>query len=150
VTDEHKGLVAYADADWANDRLERRSTSGSVILHNGTPISWYSGLQSIVALSSCEAEYVALSECCREVMYLRQVMGFLQEPVDGPITIYEDNQGTIDLTNNPVHHKRIKHIDVEYHYIRVAQEHNDVKVKKIHTDDNRSDIMTKATTIATF
>jgi hypothetical protein len=61
VTDEHKGLVAYADADWANDRLERRSTSGSVILHNGTPISWYSGLQSVVAMSSCEAEYVALS-----------------------------------------------------------------------------------------
>jgi hypothetical protein len=83
-------------------------------------------------------------------MYLRQVMGFLREPVDGPVTIYEDNQGTIDLTNNPVHHKRTKHIDVKYHYIRVAQEHNDVKVEKIHTDDNRSDIMTKATTIATF
>jgi hypothetical protein len=122
-----------------------------VILHNGTPISWYSGLQSVVALSSCEAEYVAPSECCREV-------GDVPEAGDGlssrasrwSVTIYEDNQGTIDLTNNPVHHKRTQHIDVKYHYIRVAQERNDVKVKKIHTDDNRSDIMTKATTIATF
>jgi hypothetical protein len=147
---EKEGLLAYADSDWANDSIERRSTSGFVVLLNGTPISWGSGLQSVVALSSCEAEYVALSECCRELAYLRQLMAFLREPLHGPITIFEDNKGAIDLTNNPVHHKRTKHIDVKFHYIRTEQTSGRVIVSKIHTDDNRADIMTKATTVATF
>ena len=95
-----EGLLAYADSDWANDSIERRSTSGFVVLLNGTPISWSSGLQSVVALSSCEAEYVALSECCRELAYLRQLMAFLREPLQGPVTTFEDNKGAIDLTNN--------------------------------------------------
>jgi hypothetical protein len=147
---EKEGLLAYADSDWANDSIERRSTSGFVVLLNGTPISWGSGLQSVVALSSCEAEYVALSECCRELAYLRQLMAFLREPLHGPITIFEDNKGAIDLTNNPVHHKRTKHIDVKFHYIRTEQTSGRVIVSKIHTEDNRADIMTKATTVATF
>jgi hypothetical protein len=147
---DHEGLLAYADSDWANDPDERRSTSGYVILFNGTPISWMSGLQTVVALSSCEAEYVALSECCREVAYLRQLMDFLHEPVHGPTTIYEDNQGTIDLTNNPVHHKRTKHIDVKYHFVREAQSKGDVLVAKVHTDNNCADIFTKATAAPTF
>lgn len=145
-----EGLLAYADSDWANDSIERRSTSGFVVLLNGTPISWSSGLQSVVALSSCEAEYVALSECCRELAYLRHLMAFLREPVQGPFIIYEDNKGAIDLTNNPVHHKRTKHIDVKYHYIRAEQTSGRVMVTKVHTDNNRADIMTKATTVATF
>jgi hypothetical protein len=148
--EKNEGLIAYADSDWANDLVERLSASGYVVLLHGTPISWSSGLQSVVALSSCEAEYVALSECCRELAYLRQLMAFLREPVKGPITIYEDNKGAIDLTNNPVHHKRTKHIDVKYHYIRVEQTSGRVDVTKIHTDDNRADIMTKATSAATF
>jgi hypothetical protein len=147
---EEEGLIAYADSDWANDSIERRSTSGFVVLLNGTPISWSSGLQSIVALSSCEAEYVALSECCRELAYLRQLMAFLRESLPGPVTIFEDNKGAIDLTNNPVHHKRTKHIDVKYHYIRAEQTSGRVTVTKVHTNDNRADIMTKATTVATF
>jgi hypothetical protein len=147
---EKDGLLAYADSDWANDSIERRSTSGFVVLLNGTPISWGSGLQSVVALSSCEAEYVALSECCRELAYLRQLMAILGEPLHGPITIFEDNKGAIDLTNNPVHHKGTKHIDVKFHYIRAEQTSGRVIVSKIHTDDNRADIMTKATTVATF
>jgi hypothetical protein len=147
---EHDALLAFVDADWANDRVDRRSVSGYVILYNGTFVSWYSGLQSVVALSTCEAEYVALTEGCREVVYLRQLMGFLREPVDGPVEMREDNQGTIDLSNNPVHHKRTKHVDVEYHFIRRAQEEGFVKVVKVRTEDNRADIMTKATTAPTF
>jgi hypothetical protein len=147
---EHSGLLAYVDADWANDKVEQRSVSGYVVLYNGTPVSWYSGLQSVVALSTCEAEYVALTEGCREVGYLKQLMGFLREPADCPVEIREDNQGTIDLSNNPVHHKRTKHIDVKYHYVRRAQENGTVNVVKVHTDHNRADIMTKATTAPTF
>lgn len=143
-------LCAYADADWANDKVERRSTTGYVVLLNGTPVSWCSGLQSVVALSTCEAEYVALSECCRELAYLRQVMTFLREPIAGAITVYEDNQGTIDLANNPCHHKRSKHMDVKFHYVRSAILEKQVLVTKVHTDLNRADIMTKAASYAMF
>jgi hypothetical protein len=143
-------LCAFADADWANDKVERRSTTGYVVLLNGTPISWCSGLQSVVALSTCEAEYVALSECCRELAYLRGVMAFLREPIDMAITVYEDNQGTIDLANNPCHHKRSKHIDVKFHYVRSAIMEKKVVVKKVHTGLNRADLMTKAANSSMF
>ena len=76
-------------------------------------------------------------------------MHFMREPLTEPTTIYEDNQGTIDLTNNPVHHKRTKHIDVKFHYTREAQATGQVAVTKIHTDHNRA-IFTKPTTGATF
>ena len=143
-------LCAFADADWANDKIERRSTTGYVVLLNGTPVSWCSGLQSVVALSTCEAEYVALSECCRELAYLRGVMVFLREPIMDAITVYEDNQGTIDLANNPCHHKRSKHMDVKFHYVRSAILEKKVVIKKVHTDLNRADIMTKAASHSMF
>lgn len=145
------GLVAFADSDWANDPERRKSVTGFVVFFNGVAISWHSGLQSVIALSTCEAEYIALSECCRELAYLREVARFLREPsVEKPTVIFEDNQGTIDLVNNPVHHKRTKHIDVKYHYIRLRQEEGDVKVVKIPTRNNVADLFTKATDKQTF
>ncbi len=146
----HPGLAAYSDSDWAGDRHERRSTQGYVVFFNGTPISWRSGLQSVIALSSCEAEYVALSEACRELAYLREVAKFLHHPQDDPTPLFGDNQGSLDLVDNPVHHSRSKHIDVKFHYVRTAQENGLVKVLKVHTDDNRADIFTKTTTTSTF
>ena len=144
------GLVAYADSDWASDPEQRKSTSGYLVFYNGAPVSWRSGLQDTIALSSCEAEYTALSECSREVTYLRGIVGFLGQNVNQPTVIYEDNQGTIDLVGNPVHHRRTKHVDVRWHYIRHVQESGAVKVVKIHTDDNHADILTKATDVPTF
>eukprot|EP00963_Diacronema_lutheri_P010369 scaffold1036_cov253-Pavlova_lutheri.AAC.1 len=143
-------LRAFADADWANDPVQRKSTTGYIVFFNGAPISWHSGLQSTISLSSCEAEYVALSECCREVDYLRSIIDFLHQPSESPTEIFEDNQGTIDLVNNPVHHRRTKHVEVKYHYVRDAQEKGRIVVSKVHTSLNHADIMTKATDNATF
>jgi hypothetical protein len=143
-------LRAYADADWANDPVQRKSTTGYIVFFNGTPISWHSGLQSTISLSSCEAEYVALSECCREVDYLRSIMDFVKHPAGGPTEILEDNQGTIDLVSNPVHHRRTKHVDVKYHYVRDAQVQGRSRIVKVHTSLNHADILTKATDQATF
>jgi hypothetical protein len=114
------GLHAYANSDWANDRVERSSTSGYVVLFNGTPTSWHSGLQPVTALSTCEAEYVSLCDCCREIAYIRQLLDFMQYAPNRATPVYEDNQGTIDLVHNPVHHRRTKHVDVNFHYIRQA------------------------------
>jgi hypothetical protein len=77
-------------------------------------------------------------------------MAFLREPIDKAITVYEDNQGTIDLANNPCHHKRSKHMDVKFHYVRSAIVEKKVVVKKVHTDLNRADIMTKAANYPMF
>ena len=147
---ECASLRAYADADWANDPIQRKSTTGYIVFFNGAPVSWHSGLQGTISLSSCEAEYVALSECCREVDYLRSILDFVQHPADGPTEVFEDNQGTIDLASNPVHHKRTKHVEVKYHYVRDAQDKGRVRVVKVHTTLNHADIMTKATDQKTF
>jgi hypothetical protein len=120
------------------------------VLFNGTPISWYSCLQSVIALSSTEAEYIAAAEATREVVYLRSFVDFIQNPEPGPTTIFEDNQGTIHLVNNPVHHRRSKHIDLRWHYIRDKQELGIIKMEKVHTDLNHADIFTKPASLAVF
>ena len=147
---EFPGLVGYADSDWAQDPERRRSTSGYVVLFNGAPISWYSGLQSVTALSSCEAEYISASELTRELVYLRGIAAFIRSPEPGPTTLFEDNEGAIHLVENPRHHRRSKHLEVKWHYIRGAQESGEIKIRKIHTDLNKADVLTKAATRAVF
>ncbi len=147
---QHPGLHAFADSDWANDTIERRSTSGYIVLYNGTPISWHSGLQSVIALSSCEAEYVSLCDCCRELAYLRQLLAFLHDVQPEPTPVYEDNQGAIDLVHNRVNHRRTKHVDVKYHFIRRCETERVVQVLKVHTLENRADIFTKVVTGSLF
>jgi hypothetical protein len=147
---EFPGLVAHCDSDWAGDGDSRKSTSGFIVKYNGGAVSWSNSLQSVVACSSCEAEYIAASECGREVSYLRELTSFVNNAQPGPTQIFGDNQGALSLIENPAAHKRTKHIEVKFHWIRVAQERGVIKVMKIHTDDNYSDIMTKATGTGTF
>jgi hypothetical protein len=144
------GLVAYADSDYASDPVHRKSTTGYIVFYNGVPVSWKSHLQDTVAQSVCEAEYIALAECSREVVYLRNVVGFLGRDTREPTIVYEDNEGTIKLVNNPVYHGKTKHIEVKFHYTRHVQERGLVKVVKVHTDNNCADIFTKATDFKTF
>jgi hypothetical protein len=144
------GLMCHCDADWAGDVEGRRSTSGFVVKYNGAAISWSSQLQAVVACSSCESEYISCSEAGREVSYLRELASFVNSAQPGPTHIYTDNQGALSLIETGTAHKRTKHISVKAHWIRAAQENGTIKVMKVHTDDNFSDIMTKATTTGTF
>jgi hypothetical protein len=149
----HPGLVAFCDSDWAGDPEGRRSTGGFVVLYNFAPVAWSSQLQAVVATSSCEAEYIAASETAREVSYLRELLQAMMNPQAGPTVIYGDNQGALQLIENPTTHKRrTKHTEVKYHYVRVAQERFVIKIQmfKVHTDQNPADIMTKATGTGTF
>jgi DNA-binding ferritin-like protein (Dps family) len=146
----HPGLVAFCDSDWAGGPEGRRSTGGFVVLYNMAPVTWSSQLQAVVATSSCEAEYIAASETAREVSYLRELLLAMMNPQAGPTVIYGDNQGALQLIENPTAHKRTKHIEVKFHYVRVAQERFVIKMVKVHTDLNPADIMTKATGTGTF
>src|SRR6266436_185325 len=114
---EGQGLLACTDSDWASDPKVRRSQSGFFLKLAGGAISWTSRAQRTIALSSTEAEYMALSDCSRQVVWMHTLMGELGYNLK-PIPICGDNQGSIFIASNPVTEKQSKHIDIRYHYIR--------------------------------
>lgn len=141
-----KQLELYADADWAGDESTRRSRSAYVSLLAGGPISWETKKQKSVALSTMEAEYVALSEATKEAMYLKRLlthMGF-GDFVSGKTTIYCDNQSAIHMSKNNMYHRRSKHIDIRYHYSREMRERGEIDVQHTSTNEMKADILTKS------
>jgi hypothetical protein len=137
-------LYAYADADYAADRDKRKSRSGFVIYLNGAPVSWRSKLQSVVALSTAESEYIAASQASQEIIYLRNLLSRLGFSQDEATPLHEDNEACVQLAKNPVYRERSKHIEVRYHYIRDQVEHDRVVMVPIKTDINIADVFTKA------
>jgi hypothetical protein len=135
-------LVGYSDSNYAGDQETRKSTTGYVFQMGNNTITWNSKRQQTVALSTCEAEYMALNHTVCEGIWIRKLLkelGIVQ-----PITtIYEDNQGCIALAKNPVQHHRTKHIDVKYHFIRERIEEGTVKVIYCPTNEMKADILTK-------
>ena len=144
-------LEGYSDSDWAMSD-DRRSISGYAfkLCSESSLISWKSKKQSIVALSSCEAEYVALATATQEAKFLRQLLADLMDLPCKNVCMYVDNQGAIALANNPVHHKRTKHIDVKYHYVRLEVQNGVVKLIYVPTEYNVADVFTKPVTRVKF
>jgi hypothetical protein len=124
---ENTPLVGYCDADYAGDLATRRSTTGYIFQYLGSTISWGSNRQATVALSTCEAEYMALAEALKEGIWLSRVLKDLGEPQER-FTAYCDNQGAIALSENPGKHSRTKHIDVRYHFIRERVDQGSVTI----------------------
>src|SRR5271154_1309716 len=112
--------VGYSDADWGRDLDSRRSTTGVVVLLNDVVVVWKSCKQPTVAISTMEAEYMALTDAAKEVKWIRQLFDELHYGITPrPSTILRtDNQGALALAKNPVNHSRSKHIDIKHHYIR--------------------------------
>jgi hypothetical protein len=137
-------LEGYADADWGSDTGDRRSVTGYIFTINGTPISWSSKRQATIALSSTEAEYMAATQAAKEAIWLRRLLAELGQGPSEPTTVYEDNQSAIALAQNPVHHQRTKHIDIQYHFVRERVEAKDIKLEYISTADQLADLCTKA------
>lgn len=142
-------IEAYSDSDYASDKVTRRSVTGMLILLNGAPISWRSKIQRAATLSSCEAEYYAMSETAQEVLYVKSVLEFLACKVKLPIVIKVDNQGAIFLANNESS-TRTKHIDVRYHFVRDLVEAEVIKFEYVKTEENRADPNTKNVTTDLF
>jgi hypothetical protein len=139
-------LVGYSDADWARDLDTRRSQSGYIYLLAGAPVAWRSARQPTVALSSCESEYVALAEASCEAIFLRRVLAELHHRQPTPTTIYEDNTGAIGLTNAPIHHKRMKHVDIKYNFVRERALAKQIEVQQEDTKYMLADALTKPIT----
>lgn len=138
------GIRAYSDADFAGDTGTRKSTSGSILLYGNNVVSWSSERQQSVSLSTTESEYVAASQCVKELIWL---LNLLREILNGDsinATLYMDNQSAIRLVKNPEFHKRSKHIDIRYHFIREKYEEKCFELEYISTHDMLADIFTKA------
>lgn len=110
-------LEGFVDADWGGNIKDRKSYTGYIFKLCGAGISWESKKQKTVALSSTESEYMAIAEGFKEGIYLRGLVGELTGIVT-KISIFNDNQSAQKLIKNPVFHKRTKHIDIKYHFIR--------------------------------
>lgn len=136
------GLYAYTDADWGSDPNTCRSQTGYLTMIAGGVFTWQSRAQRTAAHSSTDAEYMALSDCSRQVIWIRSLISELGYNLSA-VPIYCDNQGAIFISSNPVTEKRSKHIDIRYHYIRDVQEQGLVKVEYVRTDENIADIFTK-------
>ena len=142
---KHKQLnvTVFSDSDWAGDRLDRKSVTGTAVLLNGAPVSWMSKKQSVVATSSTEAEYIAASESLKEMLYTYNLLKEFTT-VECPIYLHIDNTGAICISEKNINNQRTKHIDVRYHHIRDWVQSKVVKIEKVKTLDNTADIFTKS------
>ena len=110
----------------------------------GGAVSWLSRSQKTISLSSCESEYISLADCVKDVLFLKQVFGFMSpKNKDKKVVVYEDNEGAIQLANNPLSSSRSKHIHVRYHFIRNEIREGNVSVSHIKSKDQCADVMTK-------
>lgn len=143
-------LHGYADADWAGDENDRKSTSGFVFKVYGSTVSWLSRKQATVSLSSTEAEYVALAEAACEAIWLQNLLKELEMKFIEPTIIFEDNQSCILIAEEPRGHKRLKHIDVKYNFIREVISSGKIGIKYIPSKQQTADIMTKGLSTKIF
>lgn len=137
-------LTGYSDADHAGDIETRRSTTGYVFFLGDGTISWSSERQKSVSISTMEAEYMAASEATKELVWLKRLLNeLIPEKLDKPMFLL-DNLSAIRLVKNPEFHKRSKHIDTRYHFIREKFKDDVFSLEHITTKEMRADIFTKA------
>ena len=135
--------TGYVDSDFAGDLDKRKSTTGFVFTLANGAVSWVSKLQSVVALSTTEAEYMAATQACKEAVWIQRLLeelGHKQECM----TLFCDSQSALHIARNPTFHSRTKHIGVHYHFVREKVEDGTIDMRKIHTKENPADYMTKA------
>ena len=120
----------------------RRSTTGFVFMLNSGAVSWSSQRQRIVALSTTEAEYIALAKGTQEAVWLKRFFQEIDQKCE-TIPMYVDNQSAIKLANNPEYHAKTKHIDVRYHFVRDINDRGDIIIEYVESAKQLADILTK-------
>jgi hypothetical protein len=152
TTSEHRlHLSGFVDSDWGGDYPTRKSTTGFIFFYANAPVSWSSKIQKTVALSSCEAEYMALKEAIKEFVWLSNLFDEINSlKTSNSKVLLTDNQSAIDLSKNPEYHARSKHIDIQYHYVREVVQNGQVTLKYVPTKENVADVFTKPLSPAIF
>ncbi|WJX42094.1 hypothetical protein P8452_29365 [Trifolium repens] len=142
-------LEGYVDADYAGNVDTRKSLSGFVFTLFGTAVTWKANQQSVVALSTTQAEYIALVEGVKEAIWLKGMIGEMGIS-QGCVKIHCDSQSASHLANHQVYHERTKHIDIRLHFVRDMIETKEIMVEKIATEENPADMFTKSLPRAKF
>lgn len=136
-------VTAYADADWASDRVDRKSITGWIAMLNGDPVSWASKKQKVVSQSSCEAELYAEAAAINETKWLSGLLNEIgvTQP-DAPL-VYGDNQSTQTLSKNGIKSERTKHIAIKYAFIHDEVSSGRVRLQWVPSAEQLADILTK-------
>ena len=137
-------LHAFFNSDWAGNRDDYTSTGAYIVYLGKNAISWSSRKQKTVARSSTEAEYRSVAQTAAELEWVQHLLHELQVQYHSPPVIYCDNIGATKLSANPVFQSRMKHLGVDYHFIRERVQSGSLRVTTIHNDDQLADILTKS------
>lgn len=143
---QEEPVQGYVDADWGNCVIDRRSYSGYIFKLAGGPISWDSRKQRTSALSTTEAEYMALTEGVKEAIYLQRFLQELGFKDLSNLSVFCDNRSCLCLAENPTFHARTKHISIRYHFVRDILARNLFTIKYISTHNQVADFLTKGLT----
>ncbi|KXJ69469.1 hypothetical protein RP20_CCG026912 [Aedes albopictus] len=133
----------YADADWAGDHRDRKSKSGHLIMFGGGVIQWSSRKQSCVALSSTEAELVALAEGCQELIWTKRLLEDVGVSSSDPVVVYEDNQSCIKLVESDRMERKTKHIETRFYFVRDLHQQRQIDLQYCPSEEMLADLLTK-------
>ena len=136
-------LILYTDSDFAGSRLDYRSTTGYCTILGGNLVTWRSKKQSVVAKSSTEAEFRALSKGIDEAMWIKYILDDLKIMYKSPIIIRCDNKSAISLAHDPVNHDHSKYVNIDRFYIQDHLANGIMKTEYVHSEEQNDDIFTK-------
>eukprot|EP00253_Pinus_taeda_P009440 PITA_09440 len=143
-------LLYLTDADWAGSMDDRKSTNGGAFFMGSRLVSWFSKKQSSIALSTAEAEYVAIASCCTQLLCMTQTFQDFQITCTPPISILCDNTSAINISKSPVMHLKTKHMLIKYHFLREQVLEQKVKLEYVPSKEQVADILTKPLPRETF
>jgi hypothetical protein len=135
---------SYSDSDHGGNPDNGRSTTGYVIMIGGGAVSWSSKLQSFVTLSTTEAEYIASVSTGQEIIWYRNLFTEFGYSQNQASPLYIDNQSALSVARNPDHHGRVKHLDLQFYWLRDEVSKGSIHVKHLRTDEMPADVLTKA------
>jgi hypothetical protein len=135
-------LIGYSDSDYVGCKVDRKSTSGACQFLGRFLVSWSSKKQTFVALSTVEAEYVAVGQCCAQLLWMRQTLWDFGYNLS-KVPLLCDNESAIRLVDNLVEHSRTKHIDIRHHFLRDHRQRGDIDIYHISTKNQLADIFTR-------
>ena len=143
IANEPWDIICYTDSDYASDPETRRSVSGYIIYVHGVPVCFRSKAQRCVTLSSCEAEWIALSEAVKDVIFLLHLCEAMFITIKLPVTVRVDNVGAIFMTENVTTSNNTRHVDIRSRWLKEYCENGTVKIIFVRSENNVSDIVTE-------
>ena len=143
-------MFGYTNSDWKRDLEQKKSIKGYLFMYYDALVAWSSRKQDVVALSTCDAEYVAGSLGACQAVWMMNLLKELKLREKRPVCLLIDNKSTINLAKHPTLHGRSKHIELKFRYIRDQVSKGNVNVEYCQTEEQLADLMTKLVQVSRF